>query len=124
MAQSLRKSLTAWLQLAALPPTPMRNSRPLRARNRSSSAASASIDANEISRQIVAAAAKKASAWFMRSPPVELSDLEGLDRASAARFHPLPQQGRSKSAGPHGWQAHNLDRPRIGVGRVGPSHAR
>jgi hypothetical protein len=44
-----RKSLTAWLQLAALPPTPIRNRRPLRSRSRSSSDARSSIEANEIS---------------------------------------------------------------------------
>src|SRR5512135_3571823 len=33
MPHSFLKSLTAWLQLAALPPTPSRNSRPPRARS-------------------------------------------------------------------------------------------
>ena len=56
--QSFRKSLTAWLQLAALPPTPIRNRRPSRSRSRSSSDAKVSTEAYEISRQICAAAAK------------------------------------------------------------------
>jgi hypothetical protein len=38
----------------------------LRSRSRSSSDARFSIEANEISRQICAAAAKKLSAWFIR----------------------------------------------------------
>ena len=48
MPHSLRKSLTAWLQLPALPPTPRKNSRPPRSRSATSSSASVSIVSSEI----------------------------------------------------------------------------
>src|SRR5882672_4780428 len=48
MPHSLRKSLTAWLQLPALPPTPRKNRRPSRSRSAFSSVASFSIAARSI----------------------------------------------------------------------------
>src|SRR3954452_2669726 len=63
------------MKMAALPPTPIRNRRPLRSRSPSSPEPRSSIEANEISRQICAAAAKKPSAWFIR---LTASDCVGI----------------------------------------------
>ena len=52
MPHSLRKSLTAWPQFAALPPTPSTNSRPARARRSTRASASRSTTAASTARQM------------------------------------------------------------------------
>ena len=59
MLHSFRKSLTAWLQLPALPPTPRRKRRPFRSRNATSSVASFSTAPISISVQMRRTSLKK-----------------------------------------------------------------
>ena len=68
MPQSLRKSLTAWLQLPALPPTPIMNIRPPFSRSDANSAAKISTLAASILEQIAPDWAKNSVAWLVIDP--------------------------------------------------------
>src|SRR5262249_4966907 len=77
MPQSLRKSLTAWLQFPALPPTPSRKSRPPRSRSDTNSPAIFSTTFASIEREISSTFAKNSDACDTRTSPSPGSTLVG-----------------------------------------------
>src|SRR5579884_1285476 len=84
MSASLRKSLTAWEALAALPPTPRMNSRPPRSRTAASSSARRSMAPLSSPSITVCASARYCSMNCMR-PQVALSFLQAAHRADLVK---------------------------------------